>query len=163
MPPDYLLQPPEPQPYVYEPIYYFFYGTLTDPAVLKDVLGLDKEPPADALRKARIYGYALTSWGPYRALVEGTPGQVVEGRAYLVQSVEHEYRLARYETSAYALAPCLIYFGDEKKDQAEEESAYGRVFMYAGDEKASQGVFDQQSWEMQMGSRLPPDWPRRSG
>ena len=150
MPADFLLQRQEPPPYVYEPIYYFFYGTLMKPEILKDVLGLDTEP---VLRNAKIYGYELTHWGQYRALVDGKPGQVVMGRAYIVRSVEEEYKLAYYETDAYTLAPCQIYL------DGEEEGRSGKVFIYAGDSQAlKNGRFDRALWQRRMGKRLPPQW-----
>ncbi|KAM5342639.1 hypothetical protein ACJ41O_013605 [Fusarium nematophilum] len=144
--------PPKPEPYCYEPVYYFFYGTLAQPDMLRGVLGLNTDPE---LREAKIIGYSLSSWGQYKALVDGEPGEVVLGRAFQVQSAEQEYKLAYYETSAYELAPCLIEFTDEK----EPLQVQGKTFMYAGDAKAlKDGRFDAQLWELQMGMRLPPGW-----
>ncbi|KAF4989728.1 hypothetical protein FDECE_14610 [Fusarium decemcellulare] len=144
--------PPETEPYRYEPVYYFFYGTLVQPDMLKEVLGLTEEPE---LREAKVVGYSLSAWGQYKALVDGEQGEEVSGRAFQVQSPEHEYKLAYYETSAYELAPCLIQFTDGE----EPSQVQGKTFMYAGDAQVlKEGRFDRKLWELQMGMRLPPSW-----
>ncbi|KAF4996808.1 hypothetical protein FGRMN_4284 [Fusarium graminum] len=140
------------EPYRYKPLYYFFYGTLANTDMLKGVLDLSDEPE---LRQAKIVGYSLTSWGQCKALIDGKPGEEVLGYAYEVQSPEHEYKLAYYETNAYELAPCLIQFTDGN----EPSQIVGRTFMYAGDAQAlKDGRFDIKLWELQMGTRLPPGW-----
>ena len=57
VPADWLTRPispaPEPSEETYEPPYYFFYGTLTRPDVLKGVLNLEDEP---MLRRAKVVG-----------------------------------------------------------------------------------------------------------
>lgn len=151
MPADYLKRPIE-RPLVeqaYKPVYYFFYGTLAQPKVLSHILDLEEQP---VLRPAKITGYALADWGQYRALVNGEPGQEVTGYAYLVESIEDELQLARYETNAYEAAPCRIRFADGR-DPAQEQ---GMTFRYAGDDEALKaGRFDRRLWELQMGTRLP--------
>ncbi|KAI3337077.1 hypothetical protein HD806DRAFT_26414 [Xylariaceae sp. AK1471] len=137
-----------------EPVWYFFYGTLTDPAILKHILDLEEEP---LLRPAKVIGYEVSSWGQYPALVDGEPGAVVLGSAYKVQTTEHEYKLARYETNAYRLHGCQIEFTDDEKEQPREIA--GNTFMYAGDAAALRaGEFDCLLWELQMGVRLPETW-----
>ncbi|KAI1084044.1 hypothetical protein F5B20DRAFT_363530 [Whalleya microplaca] len=134
------------------PIWYFFYGTLTKPEILKHVLDIEEEP---SLRPATIVGYSLSSWGQYPALIDGDTGEKVSGYGYEVQSIEHEYKLARYETNAYKLHPCKIQFDDGK----EPLEVYGNTFMYAGDSEALKaGRFDRVLWEIQMGMRLPDAW-----
>ncbi|KAK8066892.1 hypothetical protein PG997_013639 [Apiospora hydei] len=141
--------PPPPQ---YEPIQYFFYGTLKNPRVLADVLGVDETP---LLRPAKIIGYTLTNWGDYKALIDGAPGEEVLGVACEITSAEHEHKLAYYETNTYCLAPCFIDFADGK----EPKQVSGNTFMYAGDAVALQeGRFDRKLWECQMGTRLPANW-----
>ncbi len=143
---------------MYEPIYYFFYGTLMKPDILKGVLSLQTEP---ILRPAKVYSYSLANWGQYKALVDGEPGTSLSGCAYLVESVEHEYRLARYETGAYTLKPCSIYFTDGPGGREDERPTAGKTFMYAGDAVAlREGRFDRVLWELQMGTRLPQGWGR---
>lgn len=158
MPANYLLEREEPKPYVYEPVYYFFYGTLVKPDILKGVLGLPTEP---ILRPANVYGYELTNWGQYKALIDGKPGVALAGCAYLVESLDHEYRLAKYETGAYILKPCNIYFTDNPDGREDEEATPGVTFKYAGDAVAlREGRFDRVLWELQMGTRLPSGWGR---
>lgn len=159
MPENYVFRIPEAPPYVYEPIYYFFYGTLTNPDVLKKVLGLEADP---VLRSAKIIGYDLTNWGQYKALTDGEPGAVVTGYAYIVQSVDEELRLAYYETNAYELTPCEINFTDNPEKEEDRRPVIGHTFKYAGDTQASmQRGFNLTLWEMYMGTRLPPGWQMR--
>lgn len=136
----------------YEPIYYFFYGTLTQPKILSHILDLTEQP---ALRPAKLTGYALAHWGQYLALVGGDPGQEVAGYAYVVQSAEDEPTLARYETDAYEAVSCEIWFTDGRDPEREQ----GMTFKYAGDDDALKaGRFDPKLWEVRMGMRLPGKW-----
>ena len=136
----------------YKPIHYFFYGTLKDPRVLANILGVEQAP---ALRAAKIIGYSLANWGDYKALVDGRPGEEVVGVAGEITSAEDEHKLVYYETSAYCLASCRIFFIDGR----EPSQLSGKTFMYAGDAVALQeGRFDRRLWELQMGTRLPANW-----
>ncbi|KAK3296496.1 uncharacterized protein B0H64DRAFT_398403 [Chaetomium fimeti] len=120
------------------------------PDILRGVLGLDSEP---SLRAAKIHGYELAHWGQYRTLVDSDPGAVVDGYAYKVESAEGEYKLAYYETNAYALTSCKIHF----TDGGDSSPVDGKTFKYAGDAVAlKEGRFDRALWERQMGQRLPP-------
>lgn len=84
-------------------------------------------------------------------MISGTSEQTVSGSAYLIQSEEQARKLAEYETKAYKVADCLIFFTDNKSP-AEEA---GKTFMYAGDEKTLlEQRFDRKLWELQMGRRL---------
>jgi len=153
-----LLHPKQCTNTKYKPTYYFFYGTLTNPDILQGVLGLNTEP---SLRTARIHGYEIAEWGQYKALIGSKPGTVVTGHAYLVRSVEEAYKLAYYETNAYALEPCNIHFTDGGADGEEEDDdpTGGKTFLYAGDARAlKEGRFDCALWEIQMGKRLPRKW-----
>lgn len=144
--------PIQPQPY--EPSYYFFYGTLTKPNILKEIIGLPEEP---IFRPAKIVGYSLTWWGQYRALIGGPQGNVIDGLVFLVPTKEAEDRLARYETDAYEVAYCNITFTDD----VEPHSVSGKTFRYAGDAKALvAGKFDRSLWEKRMGTSLPGVWNR---
>ncbi|KAI3395146.1 hypothetical protein diail_1761 [Diaporthe ilicicola] len=154
MPADYLTRPVE-EPILKQPcrpVYYFFYGTLTQPKILSHILDL-KHPPF--LRPAKLIGYALTNWGQYRALIDGEPGEEVIGYAYLVGSIDDELKLARYETNAYEPVHCRIQFTDSQSPA----QARGMTFKYAGDDEALKaGRFDRKLWELQMGTRLPEKW-----
>ncbi|OHF02543.1 hypothetical protein CORC01_02238 [Colletotrichum orchidophilum] len=83
------------------PVWYFFYGTLADPGVLNNLLGIEKP----VYRAAKIRGGRLTTWGgKYKALVDASAyevGCVVEGHAFLVTSKDQEDALQCYETDNY--------------------------------------------------------------
>lgn len=58
-------------------------GSLLDPCMLVESLGLDTEPE---LRPAHLEGFVCKLWGQYPALVE-SPDGVMEGAVYNVQTV----------------------------------------------------------------------------
>ncbi|CAG7558552.1 unnamed protein product [Fusarium equiseti] len=114
-------------------------------------------PSQPTLHQASLTGYALASWGQYRALVPGASSSVVSGFAYEVQTQDHELALARYETGAYKAVPCLIRLANADGKITTEVS--GKTFVYAGDPRAlEQGTFDRKLWEYQMGMSLPAAW-----
>nr|POF02207.1 hypothetical protein CFP56_65472 [Quercus suber] len=138
MPADWLTRTPSPKqsPPKY-PTWYFFYGTLLKPEVLRRILDLPAEP---SYRPAHIVGYSLSKWGQYLTLIDGPQGNEVEGAAYLVESEDHVAKLAYYETNAYESAPCNIYFHDEITPGV----GFGHTFQYAGDAEALKaGKFDK--------------------
>ncbi|RKU47715.1 hypothetical protein DL546_000765 [Coniochaeta pulveracea] len=98
------------------PVWYFFYGTLADPAVLSRLLGLPVGKPP-TYNKALIKGGRITTWaGKYLALVNGNDNDVVRGSAYLVNDVEDENALRYYETDKYEVVRCEIELvGNEEK------------------------------------------------
>lgn len=119
--------------------YYFFYGTLMDTKHLAKVLQLPNRPQP---HPAKIVGYACKLWGPYPALVDKTPGAIVYGVAYEVQSSEDAERLQFYETDNYSPNACLIKF----KDGSE---VIGKVFKWVGDKSLlKDGNFDLKDWQM---------------
>jgi hypothetical protein len=111
------------------PVYYFFYGTLAIPSQLMAILDLAETPE---LRPAHIFGYAMGRWSCYRTLLPGTKEDMISGYAYLVTSAEHAARLARYETGAYKVDSCRIFFADN----APPPQVEGKTFVYAGDPDA---------------------------
>jgi gamma-glutamylcyclotransferase (GGCT)/AIG2-like uncharacterized protein YtfP len=129
----------EPEPW--KPVHYFFYGSLMDEKQLTQVLRL-KSPPT--LRPASIVGYSIKMWGPYPALIDGPPGNVVSGVVYEVQRPDHEKRLAYYETDAYRCAACFIVPG------TQGEQMFGKTFVWADDPndgELSVGSFDFEAWK----------------
>ena len=139
----------DPLPQPFEPVHYFFYGTLMKPDILRGVLGLESDA---ATRPATLYGYELANWGQYRTLLDSASDATVVGCAYLVQSAEAAHKLAYYETDAYTLAACTIRFDGEPGG----EPVQARTFKYAGDAGALRdGRFDRTLWERQMGQQLP--------
>jgi hypothetical protein len=100
--------PPSPAQDEY-PVWYFFYGTLVNPDVLRRVLSLDDDAKPPIYRPARITGGALLVWGgKYLALVDATERSTVEGYAFLVLSSEQEDALRCYETDQYEVVRCEI-------------------------------------------------------
>lgn len=123
---------------------YFFYGSLADPALLRDVLGLDSAPE---LRPAYITGYTCKLWGQYPALVDAIDSEV-EGAVYHVQTVEHGARLAEYETNNYRADPCRIRYTDGK----EPTAGFGYTFKFQGNPRdLREGHFDLQVWLKRIG------------
>ena len=107
------------------PVWYFFYGTLADPAVLTHLLSLpETEPPV--LIPASISGGSIKSWkGRYKALVDGASTDYVYGSAYVVTSREHEDALLTYETEKYEVVRCCI--------RMRNEMVQGLTFRFVGD------------------------------
>ncbi|EXL74000.1 hypothetical protein FOPG_10817 [Fusarium oxysporum f. sp. conglutinans race 2 54008] len=148
-PEDWFYQPPEPPAHndLFEPPTgpYFVYGTLKDPKMLADVLGLEEKP---ALRPAKVVGYSRKLWGQYPAMQDGPQDAQVSGAVYYVQSVAHAKRLAEYETNSYRAKPCFIQYTDGK----EPDEDFGHVFMFVGDPRDLQeGEFDLGKWLKRVG------------
>lgn len=123
---------------------YFFYGTLTDPSMIRDILELEYEPE---LRPALIVGYKSKLWGQYPALLDARDS-VIEGAVYHVETVEHGERIAAYETKNYKTHPCRISYTDGK----EPSEGIGYAFKFRGDQKdLSEGTFDLRVWLKRMG------------
>ncbi|EXF83643.1 hypothetical protein CFIO01_00785 [Colletotrichum fioriniae PJ7] len=81
------------------PVWYFFYGTLADPTVLNNLLGI--EP---VYRAAKVRGGRLVTWGgKYKALVDAPAynKDCVYGHAFLVKNKDQEDALQLYETDNY--------------------------------------------------------------
>ncbi|RGP71731.1 hypothetical protein FLONG3_7035 [Fusarium longipes] len=148
-PKDWFYQPAKPPALVdlFEPPIgpYFVYGTLMDPGMLADVLGLEHQPE---LRPAKIEGYSCKLWGQYPAMQDGSRGVQVSGKVYRVESVAHAKRLAEYETNSYEAKPCLIQYTDGKHPVQD----YGHVFMFVGNTHDIQdGEFNLETWLKRMG------------
>ncbi|PYH40438.1 gamma-glutamylcyclotransferase family protein [Aspergillus saccharolyticus JOP 1030-1] len=129
---------------------YFFYGTLTDPSLLAEILKLDETP---RLRPAYILGYCCKMWGQYPALLDA-PGSVVQGAAYHVRTSQDAARLAAYETGSYRVEACLIRYTDGE-EPAED---LGQTFKFVGDTRdLSAGEFDLKIWLRRMGRHAAAD------
>ena len=90
------------------PVWYFFYGTLADPASLTRALSLP-EVETPLLVPASISGGQIKMWkGKYKALVDGASGDHVHGSAYKVTSREQEDDLRLYETDNYEVVRCRV-------------------------------------------------------
>ncbi|KAF4886697.1 hypothetical protein CGCF415_v015087 [Colletotrichum fructicola] len=107
------------------PARYFFYGTLADPDLLREQLGVEVN-----YREASIKGGVLkTCGGKYKALVDAPDGKEppVKGKAFLVKDKEVEDTLRAYETDKYEVTRCLI----EMTDSIEE--VRGLMFRFVGE------------------------------
>lgn len=123
----------------FEKEFYFFYGTLMDPATLAKVLQLPFRPE---LYPAKIVGYSCKLWGPYPAMVDGPPRAIAYGMTYEVQSSEEADRLQAYETHNYRPRGCTIELQNGKE-------VGGKVFMWRADKSLLKGgVFDLKDWQM---------------
>ncbi|EFW14641.1 hypothetical protein D8B26_007013 [Coccidioides posadasii str. Silveira] len=119
----------------------WFYQALNPPPLI-DHHAAPTGPPG------YITGYSAKLWGQYPALIDGPPGNIIEGMVFDVQTVKQGARLAEYETQAYSVKPCFIKYTDGK----EPATAYGNVFLFVGDERElSEGEFDLKLWLQSMG------------
>ncbi|KAJ4116140.1 hypothetical protein NW768_011112 [Fusarium equiseti] len=143
-PEEWFYRPLEPPDHVdlFEPPTgpYFVYGTLMDPQMLVDVLGLDQVP---GLRPAKVVGYSCKLWGQYPALQDGPQDAEVHGAVYNVQSAAQGKRLAEYETNAYKAMPCLIQYTDGELPVDD----YGHTFIFVGNPRdLEKGHFSLARW-----------------
>lgn len=129
---------------------YFVYGTLRDPRMLSDILGLKEMP---VLRPAKVYGYACRLWGQSPTLEDGYPSNVVSGSVYHVSGQVAADRPAEYETNSYRAVPCLIQY----TDQDEPQTDHSFTFLFCGNPKdLRDGTFNLETWLKLMG-RQPLD------
>ncbi|KAK3381128.1 hypothetical protein B0H63DRAFT_545503 [Podospora didyma] len=135
----------------FEPITYFFYGSLMDPDVLKSVTQLDKAPE---YRDAWIEGYDMKIWGNiYPTLIpssssddkkSGSSSTRILGMAWVATSMQHCLRLQSYETQAYKAGDCTVHFVDG------QPSVEGVTFIWAGNgdyDDLNEGTFDLEQWQ----------------
>ena len=104
----------------FEPVDFFFYGTLRSPKMLHRVCGAvsplvtstDQAAVAAAaasLRPARIRGWRIMIWGgAYAMLVPAAADAVVEGSAWRCDDPVHVQRLRSYESENYRMVVCDI-------------------------------------------------------
>lgn len=115
--------------------------------MLTEILGLAPKGNLD-LRPGYITGYSCKLWGQYPALIDGPPGNIVEGMVYNVQTIEDGGKLAEYETRNYRAQPCFITYTDDK----EPATADGNAFTFVGDPRElDEGEFDLKLWLRRMG------------
>jgi hypothetical protein len=84
--------------YAYIPKPFFFYGSLTDPLRLQEILRL---PVLPVLKPARVQCYKIMLWGQYPALEEGPNDSYVDGKAYVAETEQQQKMLEHYETDVY--------------------------------------------------------------
>ncbi|KAI1373011.1 hypothetical protein F4677DRAFT_462571 [Hypoxylon crocopeplum] len=103
------------------PVWYFFYGTLGNPEVLKRLLGC--EP---SYHPATLTGGVLKTWaGKYKALVDAFDDRAeVAGQAFLVYNKEQEETLQLYETDKYEVVRCDIRIQGKEMVQGAHVSVH---------------------------------------
>ncbi|KAM0321705.1 hypothetical protein ACHAQA_009944 [Verticillium albo-atrum] len=135
-------EPEEP----FEPCFFFFYGTLMDPEVLRTVAALDSLPE---LQDAWLAGFEMKMWnGRYPTLLpkEGmSPADTIQGKSWQATSIDQCLRLQLYETSAYECCDCVVQTG-------EGQSITALTFKWARDPgsaqlSSSKGGFDLEHWQ----------------
>lgn len=130
--------PPHPWPV-------FFYGTLSLPHILQQILDLS-EPPTYI--DGSVYGWELKMWGPYPALVLTNPydiDRVTNAKVWMMPGGEEGERmlkrLEQYETENYRKVHCMIYFADGSDPQL------GYTFQWNSyPEELTDGTFDPSSF-----------------
>lgn len=142
---------PPPGQYIYIPRPFFFYGSLTDPSKLQEVLQLPSPP---LLKPAKVKSYKIMLWGQYPALVDGPNDSYVDGMAYVVETEQHLQMLKDYETEVYSLTGIRIEMGGK--------TVSGRTFEWAEDDLSAltEGTWSLEEWrkevEEEMASHFRP-------
>lgn len=129
---------------------FFFYGTLMDPEVAQEVMGLPAPPVLrPAVLKNRGY---LRMWGPYPAFVANRNPRVdLKGMACEIEGTERKDRLAMYEGDNYDEIKCLINLVTE---DGESDYMVARMFSWIGDEdELSEGSFDLEVFKLSKPTR----------
>lgn len=131
---------------------FFFYGSLTDPPLLQEILQL---PTLPVLTPSIIKGYKIMLWGQYPALVASTETDVVHGMSYIVQTATHQKLLKEYETDVYELTAVDIW--------TDGNVFPGKTFCWrdVGLKELEDGEWDLEEWkknvEEEMASHFRPD------
>lgn len=127
------------QPPPFRKAFFFFYGSLMDPATLGKVLNLSERP---ILQPAKVIGYHYKLWGPYPALLDGPCGAEVHGAAFEIESAEQVKLLQDYETEHYRKAACRIRLEDGSR-------IIGYTFVWNSNvEDLHEGCFDLKEFQM---------------
>jgi hypothetical protein len=123
--------------YAYIPKPFFFYGSLTDPLRLQEVLQLPTPP---VLKPARVQSYKIMLWGQYPALVDGSNNSYVDGMAYVVETEQQQKMLEHYETDVYSVEGIRI--------TVEGKEMSGRTFMWTDDPtELMEGTWSLEEWK----------------
>ncbi|KAG8896200.1 hypothetical protein FRB99_009020 [Tulasnella sp. 403] len=117
----------------FQPRLFFFYGTLTNPGLLRPILRLNHTP---RLIPARIQGYRIKFWGRYPVAVprdqsnpdaEGVPP--IAGKAFKVTSQRQIMRMQRYASAKYRVGDCQM----EVEESGEWKQCDGQMFVWNPD------------------------------
>jgi hypothetical protein len=116
--------------------WYFFYGTLKDPELLRELLELTQTP---RLTPARIHGYNVKYFGVYPATVRAdvadlaqpgmfAPSVFLDGAAWFVPTAEAAWSLRQHEDKHYKDTAVEIEFKDKP-------GVLGRMFEWNAEAK----------------------------
>lgn len=122
---------------------YFFYGTLMDPVLAQEVLGLSQPP---LLRPASVVsGGHLKMWGPYPALVDKHSRADIKGVVCEIEGGSAKDRVEAYEGDKYKKDICAV----EIVGKNDGIYTVARVFLWCGDdEELTDGVFDLEKYKL---------------
>lgn len=95
------------------PVWYFFYGTLTDPIKLSRVIDLNEEKPVVYKRAIVRRGQLCAIGGKYLSLVDADELSEVGGWAYQIKNQDEEDSIRVYETGVYEVVRCTIELVNE--------------------------------------------------
>ncbi|KAJ0116659.1 hypothetical protein J7T55_009809 [Diaporthe amygdali] len=126
---------------------YFFYGTLMDPGIAQKILSLEA-PPVMRPAVLRNRGH-LKMWGPFPVFVADEDPRVdVKGMACEIEGAARKDRLMAYEGEKYVERLCLIHFLSEDGSTVTDESVFGVVFAWIGDDdELDDGTFDLEAYK----------------
>jgi hypothetical protein len=139
-----------PDEEIYTPKPFFFYGTLTDPSKLQEILLLPSPP---VLKPARARTYKIMLWGQYPALVDALDSYV-DGMTCVIETKQHVEMLKEYETEAYAL--------ESLRFEVDGERVSGKAFLWAESDRSAltEGTWSLEEWredvEKEMASHFRP-------
>jgi hypothetical protein len=123
--------------YGYIPKPFFFYGSLTDPLRLQEILQLPAPP---VLKPARVKSWKIMLWGQYPALADGPNDSYVDGMAYVIDTEQQQKMLEHYETDVYSVEGIRI--------TVEGKEVPGRTFKWADDlTELTEGTWSLEEWE----------------
>ncbi|KAI1417709.1 hypothetical protein F5Y13DRAFT_185041 [Hypoxylon sp. FL1857] len=124
----------------FEPFYFFFYGSLQLPRVVKAVCQMNLSGPDPELKAGTIKGWETMMWSIYPALLPKA-GNVVKGLYWKCENPFHVFKLRNYEGQAYRMEFCEI-----TTDQGEVIEN-GRVFVSTMDKtELNEGIFDLEEY-----------------
>lgn len=103
---------------------FFFYGTLTDPELLTQVLNRSEKPE---LAHAVIRDHGMSYWGDYPAAVQRNADHPIDGVICKIESDEELELLEAYETDMYRVDTCTAWLDDGTE-------ICGSLFVWDGDE-----------------------------
>ena len=125
------------------PVWYFFYGTLCDRAILSRHLNVQPDTDRRTI-PASVRGACVKIWGGrYQALVDDFDAPtLVRGCGFLVEDKMEEDGLRGYEGEGYEVVRCGITLRDF--DVGGRREVRGLTFRFAGDERELEDTVERE-------------------